>query len=124
VPCYFVQELQRRKVRLEAELTQISHEMQEQCELSQQLLLNVLPHEIIPAFILSENSEEVFAETFSKCSILFANVVGLDLTHQMSTTESVTVLNELICRFDALTDQVRLLCPLDCLRRLPCTAKK
>ena len=69
LPCYFVQELQRRKVRLEAELTQISHEMQEQCELSQQLLLNVLPHEIIPAFILSENSEEVFAETFSKCSI-------------------------------------------------------
>eukprot|EP00937_MAST-01D_sp_MAST-1D-sp2_P001592 g1592.t1 len=111
VPCYFVEQLQRRKVRVEAQLLTVSAELQAQLELSQHLLLNTLPQEIIPAFVMSADDtlslgkKNVFAESFSKCSILFAKVVGLDLAHQMNTTDSVKVLNELVCRIDALTDK-------------------
>ena len=73
---------------------------------SRQLLLNVLPGEVVA--ILKEDSRTI-ADQYQDVSILFADIVGSTaLAVRLTPTELVEVLNEAFSYFDSLVDKYAL----------------
>lgn len=69
-------------------------------ERSEQLLLNILPREIVARL---NGGESVIANQLSDVTILFADLVGFTkLTSRLSAGELVRLLNELFSKFDRL----------------------
>jgi adenylate cyclase len=80
-------------------------------QVSERLLLNVLPHSIAErlkgrADILSHSFDEVIADSFSDVTVLFADIVGFT---QLSSGENpktlVMLLNEIFTCFDDIADR-------------------
>ena len=69
---------------------------------SENLLLNILPKEIIS---ILKNESRVIADHYAGASILFADVVGFTpMSAEMSPVELVELLNEVFSHFDTLTE--------------------
>jgi adenylate cyclase len=69
---------------------------------SENLLLNILPKEVIG---ILKNESRVIADHYAGASILFADVVGFTpLSAQMSPVELVELLNEVFSHFDMLAE--------------------
>lgn len=69
---------------------------------SENLLLNILPKEIIT---ILKNESRVIADHYAGASILFADVVGFTpMSAQMSPVELVELLNEVFSHFDMLAE--------------------
>ena len=72
-------------------------------EKAEELLLNILPHEI--ATIL-KNENRVIADQFDGASVLFADVVNFTpMSARMTPTELVELLNEVFSCFDTLVEE-------------------
>ena len=70
---------------------------------SEQLLLNILPGSIAQRL---KNTNGLIADYFAQASILFADIQGFTpLCKNMSPQQTVALLNELFCRFDALAQK-------------------
>lgn len=66
------------------------------------LLLNVLPEPIVERL---KNSEDVIADRFDQCSVLFADIVGFTRhSHEVSPERVVDELNHIFSRFDTLVE--------------------
>jgi class 3 adenylate cyclase len=101
LPYYFVGKLHERSLKLTKELATVSTQLKKQQSESKQILLNILPKEIVTRFMDASHGE--IADTFPQCSIVFAHVVGLNKVFlARSTVESVSILNALVCQFDDL----------------------
>ena len=75
-------------------------------EKAENLLLNILPKEIVRQLKLSNNT---IASRSENVSILFADIVDFTaLSTQVPPTELVTMLNEIFSSFDLLADQLGL----------------
>ncbi len=76
--------------------------LEKEQERSEQLLLNVLPDEIVP--ILKAEGGTI-AEHFESVSVLFADIVGFTpLSAQWAPAKMVDVLNEIFSEFDGLVE--------------------
>ncbi|NNL99482.1 MAG: adenylate/guanylate cyclase domain-containing protein [Gammaproteobacteria bacterium] len=72
-------------------------------QLSDQLLLSVLPRSIITRM---RSEGMTFAERADNCTVLFADIVGFTrLASSMPAAELVALLNDVFGRFDALTER-------------------
>lgn len=81
-------------------------------EKSERLLLNILPEVIAQQLKQNQNKlgkpngEALIAEQFDDVTILFADIVGFTpLSSRMSPTELVHLLNQIISRFDQLSEK-------------------
>ncbi|MEZ6096945.1 MAG: adenylate/guanylate cyclase domain-containing protein [Pirellulaceae bacterium] len=71
-------------------------------ERSEQLLQNILPEKI--ATRLKMNPNELIADRFDEATVLFADLAGFTPKfNSMPAQKMVNLLNEIFCRFDALT---------------------
>ena len=108
VPYYFVARLEHKNRKLALKLKHYNEQMAQQCQLSNSLLLNILPAPIIPRFVemletasrlgaahsgfpeggggggggcgggVRRREREVLAYSYEKCSLLFAHITGLE----------------------------------------------
>jgi adenylate cyclase len=70
---------------------------------SEGLLLNILPRSIANRL---KNGEQTIAECYDEAGVLFADIVGFTpLSAELGVEQTVEVLNELLSRFDAISDQ-------------------
>lgn len=70
---------------------------------SERLLLNVLPGPIADRL---REREEVIADRFDSASVLFLDIVDFTkMSSRMTATEVVSILNEIFCIFDGLTER-------------------
>lgn len=70
---------------------------------SQSLLLNILPETTAERL---SRGEEMIADSFENCSILFADLVGFtDLSSNMPADDLVNLLNEIFCEFDTMAEK-------------------
>ena len=70
---------------------------------SEQLLLNILPNSIAQRL---KSTNGLIADYFAQASILFADIQGFTpLCKTLSPQQTVSLLNELFCRFDLLAQQ-------------------
>jgi guanylate cyclase len=75
-------------------------------ELTESLLLNVLPESIAQRLKLNPFSGQIIADQTDEASILFADVVDFTpLSAQLNPQELISLLDRLFTRFDALTEQ-------------------
>ena len=78
----------------------------EEREISESLLRNILPNSIAARL---KQGQRTIADSFSKVTILFADIVGFTpLSVSMNAEAVVLLLNEIFCRFDALADRHQL----------------
>jgi class 3 adenylate cyclase len=110
---YFVEKLQKKNMSLQDDLVRVEGEMKAQVEMSQHLLLNVLPPEIMIRFLPSNDKNQssngsessIIADKHENCSILFGHVVGFDeATEKLPIVERVAMLNLLWQEFDSIID--------------------
>ena len=88
------------------DITEAENRLRESNDKLEQLLMNMLPISI--ATRLQEEGR-TFAEAFSECSILFADLVGFTpLSEKRSPQELVSLLNDIFSRFDQLTEEAGL----------------
>jgi PAS domain S-box-containing protein len=88
------------------ERKQVEQALKAEQEKSENLLLNILPKEIVRQLKLSNNT---IASRSENVSILFADIVDFTaLSTQVPPTELVTMLNEIFSSFDLLADQLGL----------------
>ncbi len=72
-------------------------------ERSEGLLLNILPANIVQRL---KSSSNIIADYFEKVSILFADIQNFTpLTKNFSPRELVSLLDEIFCTFDNLTQK-------------------
>jgi adenylate cyclase len=70
---------------------------------SEGLLLNVLPRSIADRL---KNGEQTIADCHPEAGVLFADIVGFTpLSAELGVEQTVEVLNELLSRFDAISDK-------------------
>jgi adenylate cyclase len=88
-----------------AALTYYSFRLTERAEAATEtLLLNILPATIVGR--LREHPEESIAEAFENASILFSDIQSfVQLSKALGAARTVTMLNELMRRFDALAEK-------------------
>lgn len=73
---------------------------------SKALLLNILPEATADRL---SNGEEMIADSFQDCAILFADLVGFtEMSSRMAAGNLVKLLNEIFCKFDEITDKWKL----------------
>jgi len=86
-------------------LTYFSFRLAEKAEAETEALLdNILPAPIIER--LREHPEESIADAFEHASILFSDIQGfVSLSTSLGADRTVTLLNEMMRRFDALADK-------------------
>jgi guanylate cyclase len=84
---------------------EIQHLLQAEQEITERLLINVLPEEIAPRL----KAGEVVAEHFDSASVMFADIVHFtELSSQLSPEEMVRLLNEIFSDFDELVTRYQL----------------
>lgn len=80
-------------------------ELRTERQRSEKLLNNILP---LPIAERLKNEEEIIADSFENCSVLFCDIVGFtELSQKLSATQLVRMLNELFKSFDDLCEQYR-----------------
>ena len=96
---YFSREKNKLNIAIEAKSEAISIEK----ELSERLLLNILPTNIAERL---KRQETNIADGHADISVLFADIVNFThLTEEMSPNETVLLLNEIFSEFDALAEK-------------------
>jgi guanylate cyclase len=76
--------------------------LSEEKDRTEELLLNVLPAEVISSL----QDDEVYVEEFEEVSVLFADIVGFTkLTEKMGARAMLDTLNEIFTYFDSLLDE-------------------
>ena len=76
------------------------HLLDIESEKSENLLLNVLPKEIVP---ILKQGKETIAERFDAASVLYADMVGFTpLSERMAPEDTIRMLNEIFSSFDAI----------------------
>jgi adenylate cyclase len=79
-------------------------------QLSERLLLNVLPHDIAERLksrreVAADNFSEVIADSFADVTVLFADIVGFtDFSAVIGPEKLVLLLNEIFTDFDSIAD--------------------
>lgn len=92
---YFVQENNRA-----ADL------LRQERERSEQLLLNVLPHEVADRL---KSGQKVIADHYECISVMFADLVGFTpLSEKLNPEDMIQALNEIYSKFDDLVEMYRL----------------
>jgi adenylate cyclase len=88
-----------------AALTYYSFRLVERAEAqTEELLYNILPSAIVER--LREHPEQSIADAFENASILFSDIQGfVSLSKSLGASRTVTLLNEMMRRFDALADK-------------------
>lgn len=82
------------------------HEIQEERERSERLLLNVLP---VPVAERLKQTQDIIADSVEDVSVMFVDIVDfLPLSTSMPPVEMVQMLNNVFSTFDALVDQYKL----------------
>jgi class 3 adenylate cyclase len=85
------------------ELDQQKKMVEKEQEISEKLLLNILPADIAERL---KNNESTIADHFEDVTVLFADLVGFTLlSKKIPPEELVTLLNSLFSRFDALAEK-------------------
>ena len=88
-------------VRLEQLIKQRTKELEEEKNISENLLLNILPESIA---VRLKNGESNIADSFQEVSVLFADIVGFTkLSQSVTAWELVIKLNDLFSRFDRIS---------------------
>lgn len=82
------------------------HEIQEERERAERLLLNVLP---VPVAERLKQTQDIIADSIEDVSVMFIDIVDfLPLSTSMPPVEMVQMLNNVFSTFDALVDQYKL----------------
>jgi class 3 adenylate cyclase len=82
-----------------------THELFEERERAESLLLNILP---MPIAERLKRDRTTIADSYPEVTVLFADIVGFThLAAQHSPQEVVSILNELFSEFDAICDEFR-----------------
>ena len=94
-----IQIMERYQSDLENKVVERTHELRQEKEKSERLLLNILPAPI--AKELSEKPGQIIAKKYPNVTVLFTDIVGFTkLSDRMSAEQVVTMLNKLVSRFD------------------------
>lgn len=94
-----IQDVSTQK-QLEVELTIAKHQIEEEHEKSERLLLNILPKRIAEQL---KHDETTIAESFDEVSVLFADIVGFtQLSRNIAPQALVALLNTIFIQFDQL----------------------
>lgn len=84
-------------------LTQTLRALESERQVSEQLLLNILPESIA---VRMKSGETTIAEHFEQVTVLFADIVGFtNLSATMKPAELVSLLDRLFTEFDVLAQQ-------------------
>jgi adenylate cyclase len=91
---------------LETRVIERTSELNQQRQETERLLLSILPESI--AERLKRNPETI-ADSFAEVTVLFADLVDFTAhAHQISATETVSLLNQIFSEFDQLAEQYQL----------------
>ncbi|MDX6381737.1 MAG: adenylate cyclase [Rubrobacteraceae bacterium] len=86
-------------------LAQAMHELDAERELSEQLLLNVLPHSIADRL---KHEKGIIADRFSEATVLFADIANFTpVSSRLAPEEVVLWLNDVFSSLDRLVEQHR-----------------
>jgi len=92
-------------VRDITDLKTTEEELRQQRQLSERLLLNILPQRIAERL---KRGQTTIADSFADATVLFADLVGFTrLATELSPAELVSLLNQIFSRFDKLVDRHR-----------------
>lgn len=90
--------------KLNAHLTETLRDLQEERRHSEELLLNVLPHNVAERL---KSGETLIADLHREATILFADIVGFTkISAETSAVELVQMLNWVFSIFDRLTEEL------------------
>jgi hypothetical protein len=96
-----VYRIKQENAKLDALVRVRTKELQEEKEVSERLLLNILPKNIASRL---KNGESNIADSFGEVTVLFADLVGFTkLSQVVSPQELVAKLNDLFSRFDKIS---------------------
>ncbi|OIP70661.1 MAG: adenylate/guanylate cyclase domain-containing protein [Oscillatoriales cyanobacterium CG2_30_44_21] len=99
-------QMYERVIKEIAERKQAESMIQQEKDVSEQLLLNILPNAIANRL---KQGETVIADGFSEATVLFADIVNFtELSASISPIKLVCLLNEIFSEFDGLAEKYRL----------------
>lgn len=99
-------QMYERVIKEISERKQAELMIQQEKDLSEQLLLNILPNAIANRL---KQGETVIADGFSEATVLFADIVNFtELSTNISPIKLVGFLNEIFSEFDGLAEKYRL----------------
>ena len=99
---YFSREVNKMQAAIEVKTQAVSTEK----ELSERLLLNILPNNIADRL---KRQETNIADGYADVSLIFADVVNFThLSEEMSPNETVLLLNDIFCEFDSLAERYKI----------------
>ncbi|MBQ9538481.1 MAG: hypothetical protein IJU95_04360 [Treponema sp.] len=94
-----IRRMRRYQVELEQKVDSRTHELKQEKERSEQLLLNILPKEV--AAELTAHPDRTIAQHFPSATVLFTDIVGFTkMSGVMSAEKVVSMLNRLFTKFD------------------------
>ncbi|HEY9807894.1 MAG TPA: adenylate/guanylate cyclase domain-containing protein [Halomicronema sp.] len=100
---FLYERLQRGEFKARRDLEKAYSQLQNEQELSEKLLLNILPE---PIAIRLKQDHQIIAESFGEVSVLFADIVGFtEISSQVSPHDLVQLLNEIFSAFDHLAEK-------------------
>jgi adenylate cyclase len=98
--------LEKTNEALETRVEERTAELKYQQKETERLLLSILPESI--AQRLKRNPETI-ADSFAEVTVLFADLVNFTAhSHQISATETVSLLNQIFSAFDQLAEEFQL----------------
>ncbi len=99
---YFSREVNKMQAAIEVKTQAVSTEK----ELSERLLLNILPNNIADRL---KRQETNIADGYADVSLIFADIVNFThLSEEMSPNETVLLLNDIFCEFDSLAERYKI----------------
>lgn len=99
---YLYERLQQAEFKARRELEEAYEKLEAEQQLSERLLLNILPASIAERL---KQEQGTLADSFTDVSVLFADIVGFtELSGRISPPELVELLNQIFSSFDQLAD--------------------
>ncbi|MBP9888844.1 MAG: hypothetical protein KBF93_21300 [Leptospiraceae bacterium] len=102
---YRVFRIKQENIKLENLVKIRTKELRDEKDVSERLLLNILPKDIAERL---KGGESKIADSFSEATILFADIVGFTkLSQTVTPSELVSKLNDLFSRFDRISMELK-----------------
>ena len=102
---YRVYRIKQENIKLENLVKLRTKELHDEKEVSENLLLNILPKDIADRL---KSGESKIADSFNEVTILFADIVGFTkLSQTVTPAELVSKLNDLFSRFDKISMELK-----------------